>query len=89
MYYTNTTDGEKEVVYSLEFVSLFDYLGHAAGPELGKQVAEAATREGVSIDSKEVSTKKYSGVILMYPKNWLDKYFAAEAAKRDQMELPF
>ena len=32
---------------NMEMVSLYDYLGRAAGPELGKQVATAAAKAGV------------------------------------------
>lgn len=86
---TTTTEGDKEVVYNLEFMSLYDYLGKAAGPELGQEVAQAAVREKVSITTKEVATRTYTGTILMYPRPWLEKFFAAKAAKEDQFELPF
>jgi hypothetical protein len=55
--------------------SLYDYLKKPAGPELGKQVASAANADKIKIDSKQVSTPKYKGNILMYPKTWLDEYF--------------
>ena len=31
----------------MEMISLYDYLGRAAGPDLGKQVATAAAKAGV------------------------------------------
>ncbi len=55
--------------------SLYEYLGKAAGPELGKQVATAATKARVKIDSHQVETKKYTGTILKYPIEFLDEYF--------------
>lgn len=57
------------------YLSLYEYLGKAAGPGLGKQVAEAATREKIKITSHNVETAKYSGLILKYPKSFLDQYF--------------
>jgi hypothetical protein len=59
----------------IEMVSLFDYLKKPAGPELGKQVSLAAMNEKIHIESKQISTPKYKGNILMYPKTWLDEYF--------------
>jgi hypothetical protein len=56
-------------------LSLYDYLGHASGPELGKRVAYAATINKVIIDSREVLTRNYTGTILMYPKSFLDDFF--------------
>ena len=66
-------------------LSLYDYLGKPAGPDLGKQVASAAATEKIRIDAKYVTNLKYSGDILMYPKEWLDKYFKTEQTD----DLPF
>lgn len=73
--------------------SLYEYLGHAAGPELGKQVYAAAVAAGVRAESHEVSNPKYTGVILKYPISFLDEYFnptihlTAEDTQDD--DLPF
>ena len=56
-------------------VSLYDYLGRAAGPDLGKQVATAAAKVGVKSEIREVSNIKYSGPIMLYPRAFLDLYF--------------
>lgn len=69
----------------MEMLSLYDYLKKPAGGELGRKVAEAAMKEKILIGSKQVSNPKYKGEILMYPKEWLDKYF--EVKQID--ELPF
>ena len=79
--WTTTTTADSK----LNMMSLFDYLGHAAGSELGKQVADSATAEKVKINAKYVSNPKYSGEILMYPKEWLDKYFKVSQVD----DLPF
>ena len=60
---------------NMEMVSLYDYLGRAAGPELGKQVATAAAKAGVKHEIREVSNSKYTGPIMLYPKSFLDLYF--------------
>jgi hypothetical protein len=69
----------------MEMLSLYDYLGKPAGSDLGKQVADAAAAEKIRIDIKYVSNPKYKGNILMYPKDWLDKYFQVSQVD----DLPF
>ena len=59
-----------------EYKSLYEYLGHAAGPDLGKEVAAAASAEKVRTAIKYVQNPKYKGDILMYPIDWLDYYFS-------------
>ena len=59
----------------MEMVSLYDYLGRAAGSELGKQVATAAAKAGVKSEIREVSNVKYTGPIMLYPRSFLDLYF--------------
>ena len=58
------------------FLSLFDYLGKAAGPELGKQVEAAARASKIPIQYKQISNTTYTGKINMYPENWLIGYFS-------------
>ena len=59
----------------MQMLSLYDYLGHAAGPELGRQVAYAAAKAGIKSEMKEVSNPKYKGNVMLYPKGFLDLYF--------------
>ena len=56
-------------------MSLYDYLGHAAGPELGQRVAAAAAQNKVKFETRHVSNTKYSGDIMLYPKSFLDQFF--------------
>ena len=56
-------------------VSLYDYLGRAAGPELGKRVASAAAAKNIAFGSRHVENKSYTGEILLYPKSFLDEFF--------------
>ena len=59
----------------MNMMSLYDYLGHAAGPELGKQVASAAARAGVKHEIREVKHAGWNGPIMLYPKSFLDNFF--------------
>jgi hypothetical protein len=59
----------------MEYLSLYDYLGHAAGKELGGQVAQAAHQGGIKPQTREVSNPKYTGTVHLYPKDFLDFYF--------------
>ena len=60
---------------SMDMISLYDYLGHAAGPDLGKQVASAAAKAGVKHEMREVNHKGWNGPIMLYPRAFLDLYF--------------
>jgi len=79
----------------MEMKSLYEYLGRAAGSELGKAVATAATKAKVKIDSHEVSNSKYTGTILKYPVSFLNEYFGKDvphtitAAESEKDSLPF
>ena len=59
----------------MEYLSLYDYLGKTAGEKLGKEVASAASRGGIKLETREVSNPKYTGTVLLYPKDFLEFYF--------------
>jgi len=59
-----------------ELISLFDYLGHAAGTQLGTQVYEVAKRIKEPVDTRYVKTKTYEGKVVVYRRAFLDEYFA-------------
>lgn len=56
-------------------MSLYDYLGYAAGSKLGKEVATSAGIQGIPHRVKHVQNSKYTGEIMMYPVDFLDNYF--------------
>ena len=60
---------------SMNKISLYDYLGHAAGSELGQEVAAAARKSGVNGEIREISNPKYKGPVMLYPRAFLDLYF--------------
>ena len=56
-------------------LSLYDYLGKAAGEKLGKEVWEVAAQASIKTEMREISNPKYTGKVTVYPKNFLDFYF--------------
>jgi hypothetical protein len=61
---------------NLKMMSLYDYLGKAAGSELGEKVYTEAIKQDVKVHVKEVSTRTYRGKIMMYPELFLKGYFS-------------
>jgi hypothetical protein len=58
-----------------DLVSLYDYLGYAAGGTLGKEVADAAVKARETIGKREVSNKKYTGSVMLYRRAFLKDFF--------------
>tara|TARA_B110000503_G_scaffold94813_1_gene142768 strand:- start:712 stop:963 length:252 start_codon:yes stop_codon:yes gene_type:complete len=79
--WTKTTTSDK----SIGMMSLYDYLGHAAGPDLGKSVASSAAKQKIKMETRTVANKKYTGPVMLYPKYFLDSYFV----KKEETKLPF
>ena len=75
------------------FMSLYDFLGHAAGTELGKKVAAEAKIQGQKFIMKEVKNKTYTGKVMMYDIDFLTKYFTKtqqlSIQSPDEDDLPF
>ena len=65
----------KKEKITMEMMSLYDYLGHAAGADLGQQVAYAAAKAGVVTETRQVSNPVYKGPVMLYPRSFLDLYF--------------
>ena len=59
-------------------ISLYDYLGYAAGSELGKQVATAATKAKEKIGKRYITNTRYKGEVLLYRKEFLQEYFSTK-----------
>ncbi len=57
------------------FISLYDFLGRAAGGELGKEVFAKAKEQKQQFKSRDVSNKKYTGKIILYKREFLNSYF--------------
>lgn len=56
-------------------ISLFEYLKKPAGIELGTAVYQAARRARSPIGIRQVSTKRYTGKVILYTQEFLDEYF--------------
>jgi hypothetical protein len=57
------------------YISLYDYLGKAAGVELGKQVHEYSRIKKIKPQIREVSNIKYKGKVMLYPKSLIQEFF--------------
>jgi hypothetical protein len=68
-------------------MSLYDYLGRAAGTELGKQVCDTAVALKETIKEREISNPKYTGKVHLYRREFLDDYFGNRVYEDD--DLPF
>ena len=69
-------------------LSLYDYLGHAAGIELGDEVNKVAQLRDIPARTRQVNNPKYEGKVMLYPKWFLDEYFG-NSQEEDDDELPF
>jgi len=71
----------------MKMISLYDYLGRAAGPELGQQVAQAAAKKQVKFDTRFVEQGGYKGDVMLYPKSFLDEYFGGGTGNNNKQML--
>jgi hypothetical protein len=55
--------------------SLFDYLGRAAGKQLGLEVAIYARQQKTLIETRQVSNPSYSGTVNLYTEDFLSSFF--------------
>ena len=68
-----------------KMLSLYDYLGKAAGMELGGAVCKAAIKSEEPIGEREIENPKYVGRVHLYRKEFLDEYFNVDQTD----DLPF
>ena len=66
-------------------LSLMDYLGQPAGPELGKEVYAASKKAGIQVTERQVKTRRYEGKILVYPKYFLHAFFILNPLKNEEV----
>lgn len=59
--------------YTGDYLSLYDYLGSAAGGELGQRIAYEAAKCNVNIQVKTIENSGYKGNIQMYPNDFLQE----------------
>lgn len=56
-------------------ISLYDYLGYAAGGELGKEVATAAGKAKEKTGKRPITNTRFKGEVLLYRREFLEEYF--------------
>jgi len=61
-----------------QLISLYDYLGYPAGPELGRQVADVAIKLKRQISSRNITNTRYKGIVHLYDRKFLKEYFEAK-----------
>jgi len=59
----------------MEYLSLYDFLKKPAGEKLGLEVATEARKQGIETKTREISNPKFTGAVLLYPKDFLEFYF--------------
>jgi hypothetical protein len=57
-------------------ISLYDYLGRAAGLELGGLVCKTAVALKEPIGKREITNTRYKGKVHLYRREFLDEYFS-------------
>lgn len=63
-------------------ISVYDYLGHAGGPELCKQIASYARTIKAITSQRHVENPKYKGLVYLYEKAFLDKFFKIQTTMK-------
>lgn len=66
----------------VEYQSLYDYLGKPGGSQLGRNLARFASQRGVTIKKRRVSTPKYEGDVMLYPKLVIKEFFENQNSSR-------
>lgn len=57
------------------YVSLYEYLGRAAGQQLGGEVNKVAVERKIKFKQRFISNPSYQGNVHLYPVEFLDEYF--------------
>ena len=70
----------------VEMMSLYDYLGRAAGKKLGEQVAAYAKIRKAKFATRTISNPAYQGEVMMYTKAFLDECFNAKKVFEPKQE---
>jgi hypothetical protein len=70
---TKTTTKIKTIM-----MSLYDYLGKAAGPDLGKKVYAYSKIRKEEKEMRVIQNPKFTGEVFIYRKEFLDEYFKVE-----------
>ena len=69
-------------------MTLYDYLGKAAGVELGRQAARYAAIRQSKFTTRPIITRTYTGTVMAYPKSFLDEFFRVQRIFSSNPVLP-
>ena len=75
---------EKTVEQKPYMMSLYDYLGRAAGKQLGLEVAATAAALREVIEERYVENPAYRGNVHLYRREFLDEYFKKKVYEGEQ-----
>jgi hypothetical protein len=59
-------------------MSLYDYLGKAAGPVLGKKVYAYAKLRNQKKSTRDIENPVFTGQVFLYEKEFIEEYFQVE-----------
>ena len=68
---------EQDTIY----MSLYDYLGRAAGQQLGAEVNKAAVEKKIEFQQRFISNPAYHGNVHLYPVEFLEEYFKGDMSR--------
>ena len=71
----------------IEYYSLYEYLGKAAGPTLGGEINKVAMKHKQKYVTQHVEHGGYNGEVFCYTKKFLDDYFYAKE-NNEEFVLP-
>ena len=64
------------------YMSLYDYLGKAAGQQLGAEVNRAAVEKKIESKQRFISNPSYHGNVHLYPVEILNEYFGNDGTNK-------
>jgi len=65
-------------------MSLYDYLGRAAGKQLGLEVNTVAVKLQETIQERYIENPAYKGTVHLYRREFLDEYFGNKIYEGEQ-----
>jgi|TARA_B100001059_G_C17387902_1_gene357624 hypothetical protein len=76
-----------QTIDGIEYHSLYEYLGKAAGPTLGDEINKVAMKHKQKYVTQHVEHGGYNGEVFCYTKKFLDDYFYAKE-NNEEFVLP-
>ena len=72
----------------IEYHSLYEYLGHAAGPDLGEKINKVAIKTKQEYVTQYIEQGGFKGNVFCYTTKFLDEYFYAVENKEPYTKYP-